>query len=164
SFVLGAIAMFLLGRYRWTLVLGVLAALGRPEVWPFLGLFMLWAWFKVPSLRVMLIAGAGVIAFMWFGIPTITNGRPNISGELAKLSPRALHHNRLVGTVDRFTELAYLPVWIAALCAVAFAAFRRNLLVLALAAGAVVWVIVEIAFAYHGWPALPRYMFESAAV
>jgi hypothetical protein len=25
-------------------------------------------------------------------------------------------------------------------------------------------VIVEIAFAYHGWPALPRYMFEAAAI
>src|SRR5205807_753938 len=98
------------------------------------------------------------------GIPTITNGRPNISGELAKLSPRALHHNQLRGTLGRFTELEYLPVWIAALCAVGFAALRRNLTVLALAAGGVLWVIVEIAFAYHGWPALPRYMFEVAGV
>jgi len=36
--------------------------------------------------------------------------------------------------------------------------------VLFLAAGTVGWVIVEIAFAYHGWPALPRYMFEAAAI
>ena len=35
---------------------------------------------------------------------------------------------------------------------------------LALAVGAAGWVVVEIAFAYHGWPALPRYMFEAAAV
>ena len=35
---------------------------------------------------------------------------------------------------------------------------------LALAACVVVWVIVEIAFAYHGWPALPRYMFEAGGV
>jgi hypothetical protein len=33
-----------------------------------------------------------------------------------------------------------------------------------MAAGAVVWLIVEIAFAFHGWPALPRYMFETAAI
>jgi hypothetical protein len=163
TFVLAAIDMFLLGRYRWTLVLGVLAALGRPEVWPFLGLFMIWAWFRMPRIRWMLGAGVAVIAFMWFGIPTITNGRPNISGELAKLSPRALHHNQLVGTIGRFTELEYLPVWIAALCAVAFGVVKRHRTVLALAAGSVVWVIVEIAFAYHGWPALPRYMFEAAA-
>ena len=164
TFVLGAIDMFLIGRYRWTLLFGLLAALGRPEVWPFLGLFMVWAWFKVPRMRWMLIGCVAVIAFMWFGIPTITNGRPNISGELAKLSPRALHHNRLVGTFDRFTELQYLPVWIAALLTAAVALVRRNLVVVALTAGALAWVVVEIAFAYHGWPALPRYMFEAAAV
>ena len=164
TFVLAAIDMFLIGRYRWTLLFGLLAALGRPEVWPFLGLFMLWAWFKVPRMRWMLIGSVAVIAFMWFGIPTITNGRPNISGELAKLSPRALHHNRLVGTFDRFTELQYLPMWIAALLTAAVALVRRNLVVLALVAGALAWVVVEIAFAYHGWPALPRYMFEAAAV
>ena len=164
TFVLAGIDMFLIGRYRWTLVLGVLAALGRPEVWPFLGLFMLWAWFRAPAMRWMLVAGVAAIAFMWFGIPTITNGRPNIAGELAKLSPRALRSNRLIGTLGRFTELEYLPVWIAAACAAAFALLRRRLTVLALAAGVAVWVIVEIAFAYHGWPALPRYMFEAAAV
>jgi hypothetical protein len=164
TFVLAAIDLFLLGRYRWTLVLGVLAALGRPEVWPFLGLFMIWAWFKVARMRWMLVAGVAVIAFMWFGIPTITNGRPNISGELAKQSPRALRHNRLFGTLGRFTELEYLPVWIAALLTTAWAAVRRRYTILVLAAGGVAWVIVEIAFAYHGWPALPRYMFEAGAV
>jgi hypothetical protein len=164
TFVLAAIDMFLLGRYRWTLVLGVLAALGRPEVWPFLGLFMLWAWFRVPGIRWWLVGGVALIAFMWFGIPTITNGRPNISGELAKLSPRALKSNRLRGVLSRFFELQYLPVWIAALGAVGWAVLRRRWTILLLAGGAVGWVIVEIAFAYHGWPALPRYMFEAAAV
>jgi hypothetical protein len=164
TFVLGAVDMFLLGRYRWTLLLGVLAALGRPEVWPFLGLFMIWAWFRVPGMRWMLVAGLAVIAFMWFGIPTITNGRPNISGELAKQSPRALRRDRFFGTIGRFTELEYLPVWIAALLTVAWAAVRRRYTILLLAAGSAGWVIVEIAFAYHGWPALPRYMFEAAAV
>ena len=153
TFVLAAIDMFLLGRYRWTLVLGVLAALGRPEVWPFLGLFMIWAWFKVPRMRWMLLGGVAVIGFMWFGIPTITNGRPNISGELAKLSPRALKSNRLFGTLGRFHELEYLPVWIAAGLTAVLALVRRSWVVVALAVGAVGWVVVEIAFAYHGWPA-----------
>jgi hypothetical protein len=40
---------------------------------------------------------------------------------------------------------------------------RRDLLTLALATAVVVWVVVEIAFALHGWPALPRYMFEAAS-
>lgn len=164
TFCLAALDMFLLGRYRWTLLFGVLAALGRPEVFPFLGVFMIWAWFKVPSMRWMLIAAVAVIAFMWFGVPTITNDRPDIAGELAQKSPRSLRHNQLFGTIGRFGELHYLPIWIAAAFAVAVAAVRRNWVILGMAAGAVVWVVIEIAFAYHGWPALPRYMFEPAAV
>jgi hypothetical protein len=138
--------------------------LGRPEVWPFLGLFMLWCWFKQPRMRWMLVAGVAVIAFMWFGIPTITNGRPDVAGQLAKGSPRQLKSNQFVGTVKRFHEMQYLPIWIAAAIAVVLAAVRRNLIVLTLGVGVVAWMFVEIAFAYHGWPALPRYMFEAAGV
>jgi hypothetical protein len=164
TFTLAAIDMCLIGRYRWTLVFGVLAALGRPEVWPFLGLFGLWAWFKLPSMRWMLVAGAALIAFMWFGIPTITNGRPDIAGQLAQASPRELKTNRVFGTLGRMHELEYLPVWIAAAVGVALAAVRRNWIVVALGVAVVVWAIVEIAFAFHGWPALPRYMFEAAGM
>ena len=164
TFTLAGLDMFLIGRYRWALVLGVLAALGRPEVWPFLALFGLWAWFKLPSMRWMLLAGAAVVLFMWFGIPTITNGRPDIAGQLAQGSPRELHSNRLLGTLGRVHEILYLPVWIAAAIATAIALLRRKWVVVAMAAGVVVWAIVEIAFAYHGWPALPRYVFEAGGV
>jgi hypothetical protein len=164
TFVLAAIDMHLLGKYRWTLVFGVLATLGRPEAGPWLALWGLWAWIKLPSMRWMLIAGALVVAFGWFGIPTITNGRPLLAGDLAQKSPRALRHNQFFGTLGRFKDLEYIPVWIAVLLTLAVAVLRRNRLILTLAAGAVGWVIVEIAFAYHGWPALGRYMFEPAAV
>ena len=164
TFMLAAIDMWLIGRYRWALVFGVLAGLGRPEVWPFLLLFGVWAWFKLPEMRWMFVAGAAVILFMWFGIPTITNGRPDIAGQLAQASPRELHSNRFFGTLSRFHEILYLPIWIAAGVAAALALLRRNRIVAALAGGLVVWVIVEIAFAFHGWPALPRYMFEAAGV
>jgi hypothetical protein len=164
TFTLAALDMFLIGRYRWALVLGVLAALGRPEAWPFVGLFGIWGWFKLPKMRWMFVLGAAVVLFMWFGIPTITNGRPDIAGQLAQGSPRELHSNRLVGTLSRVHEILYLPAWIAAAIAAAIALLRRQWLVLALAGGVVVWVIVEIAFAYHGWPALPRYVFEAGGV
>lgn len=162
--VLAAIDMHLLRRYRWTLVFGVLAALGRPEVWPFLGLWGIWAWLRVPGIRWWLIGGALFVLFMWFGIPTITNGRPDIAGQLAQQSPRALRHNQFFGTLGRFKDLEYLPVWIATALTVLWALWRRNWLLVGLAAGSVGWVVVEIAFAYHGWPALGRYMFEPAAI
>ena len=164
TFCLAGIDMYLRGRYRWAFAFVVLASLGRPEVWPFFVAFSVWAWFRVPSMRLMLSAGIALVAFMWFGIPWITNGRPNVAGQLALASPRALRHNKVTGTIDRFAELEYLPVWITAALTVGLAALRRNRIVLALAGGIVVWVIVEIAFALHGFPALPRYMFEAGAV
>ena len=48
---LAAIDCHLCGRYRWAWVLGALASLGRPEVWLFLGLYSIWAWLRVPSMR-----------------------------------------------------------------------------------------------------------------
>jgi hypothetical protein len=164
TFVLAAIDMFMLGRYRWTLFLGVLSSLGRPEMWPFLGLFMIWAWFRVPGIRWWLAAGVFAIAFMWFGIPWITNGRPDIAGQLAQASPRELKHHRFSGTLGRFKDNEYLIVWLAALGCAAWAAYKRRYAVLVLAAITVIWAIIEIAFAYHGWPALPRYMFEAAGI
>jgi hypothetical protein len=36
--------------------------------------------------------------------------------------------------------------------------------VLALGGAVILWVVVEIAFALHGWPAVPRYMYEAEGV
>jgi hypothetical protein len=157
---LAAVDCFLCGRLRWAWWLGALAALGRPEVWPFVGLYGIWLWFKHPSTRWMLAVGVLGNAFLWFGVPTITNGRPDIAGQLALKSPRELHSNKVLGTWDRYTALEYWPVEIAALLSVALAAIRRNWTVLVLAAMTLGWVIVEIAFALHGFPGVPRYLFE----
>ena len=161
---LAAIDCHLNGRYRWAWWLGALAALGRPEVWPFLGLYAIWAWLKIPSMRWMLYAGVIAIAFLWFGVPTITNGKPNIAGQLALKSPRQLHSNKIVGTIDRFTGLDYLPIEVAALIAFGLALLRRNRVVLALVGSVVLWVVIEIAFVLHGFPGVPRYLFEAAGL
>jgi hypothetical protein len=161
---LAAIDCHLNGRHRWTWWLLALASLGRPEVWPFAGLYAIWAWRRIPSMRWMLYAAVIVIGFLWFGIPEITNHRPNIAGQLALKSPRELHTNKVVGTFDRFTALDYLPIELAALVAVGLALARREWVVLTLAASVVLWVVVEIAFALHGFPGVPRYLFEPAAL
>ena len=66
--------------------------------------------------------------------------------------------------ITRFHQLQGTTVWIASLLAIALAAYRRQRAVLVLAVGAVAWVVIEIAFALHGWPAVPRYLFEPGAV
>jgi hypothetical protein len=164
SLCLAAIDCHLSGHPRWAFALGVLAALGRPESWPFVGLYAIWAWRRIPSMRVLIVLGLALIPLLWFGIPTITNGRPFIAGQLALKSPRELHEGKIVGTFHRFTALTYLPIQLLAIGATVVAALRRQRVVLALAAGVVVWIVVEMAFALHGWPAVPRYMFEPAGV
>ena len=70
----------------------------------------------------------------------------------------------MFGTIGRFLGLHTPVVELLALFAVAVAVWRRDRVTLALAAGTAAWVIVEIAFALHGWPGLARYMFEAAGV
>jgi hypothetical protein len=164
SLCLGAIDCHLSERPRWAFVLGVLAALGRPEVWLFLGLYAIWAWRSVPSMRWLIVGGVGVLLALWFGIPALTSRSPFVAGTNAIGSGRALHNNKVFGTIDRFFDLHETTLEIVALLAVVVAAWRRDRVVLGLAVGVVAWVVLEIAFSLHGWPGLPRYMFEAAAV
>jgi hypothetical protein len=164
SLCLAAIDCQLSGRPRWAFWMWMLAALGRPEAWPFLGLYTLWAWRTVPAMRRMMAWGLVLIPALWFGIPALTAKSAFIAGSNALHSPRELHSNKVFGTIDRFFKLHEAPVWIAALGATLIAAYRRERFILVLAAGTVAWVVVEIAFALHGWPAVPRYLFEAVGV
>ncbi len=163
SLCLAAIDCYLCGRYRWAFWLWVLGSLGRPEVWPFLGLYAVWAWRAIPSMRRMMVLGLLLQPLFWFGIPALTAKSAFIAGSNALHSPRELHSNKVFGTIDRFFKLHEAPMWIAAALATMLALYRRNRFVLLLAAGTMAWVVVEIAFALHGWPAVPRYLFEAVA-
>ena len=161
---LAAIDCHLHGRYRWAFVLGALAALGRPEVWLFLGLYSIWAWSRVPSMRWLIVGGLVVVVLLWFGIPALTSRSPFVAGSNALGSGRRLRSDRVFGTIGRFLDLNTAVLLLTALLAVVLGAVRRDRVTLGLAAGACAWVVVEIAFSLHGWPGLARYMFEPAGV
>ena len=164
SLCLAAIDCQLSGRHRWAFWIWWLGALGRPEVWPFFGLSGLWLWRSVPAYRRWVAAGFALVAVLWFGIPGLTSKSFFTAGNIAQNSPRALHSNKITGTIGRFFGLEATPVWIATGAAVAWAAYRRDRAVLLLAGGAAAWVVIEIAFVLHGWPGVARYMFEPAGV
>jgi len=161
---LGAIDCHLSGRRRWAFVLGALAALGRPEVWPFLALYSIWAWRAIPEMRWIIGVGIALIAMLWFGVPAITSRSPFVAGSNAFGSGRRLKSDRVFGTIDRFLDLHETPLEIAALLSLVLAALKRDVVTLVLAVGAAAWVVIEIAFSLHGWPGLGRYMFPAAAV
>ncbi|MHB8658785.1 MAG: hypothetical protein ACYC91_12675 [Solirubrobacteraceae bacterium] len=164
SLCLGAVDAHLSRRPRWVFALGALASLGRPEVWPFLGLWSLWAWRALPELRTFIAAGVVLIAALWFGIPAITSRSAFVAGSNALGSGRALHTGRVYGTVDRFLDMHETGLELAALLSVVWAAVRRDRMTLTLAAIVAVWVVLEIAFSLHGWPGLPRYMFGAGGL
>ncbi len=161
---LGAIDCHLSGRRRWAFVLAALAALGRPEVWLFAGLYAVWCWRAVPSMRGLIAGGVLVVVLLWFGIPALTSRTPFVAASNALGSGRRLHNDQVIGTIKRFLDLHAAPLEIVALLSVALALLRRDLTTLALAGGVIAWVVLEIAFALHGWPGLGRYMFEAAGV
>jgi hypothetical protein len=161
---LGAIDCHLSGRFRWAFVLGCLAALGRPEVWLFLGLYAIWAWLRVPEMRWMIVAGIVAVVLLWFGVPALTSRTPFVAASNALGSGRRLRSDQILGTFGRFVGLNPRVLELVAALAVVWALVRRDLVVVALAVGVGAWVVVEIAFSLHGWPGLARYMFEPAGV
>jgi hypothetical protein len=164
SLCLLAIDLHLSGHHKAAFWIWWLAALGRPEVWPFYGLAGVWLWWKVPSYRWWLYGSLFALAFLWFGIPGLTSKSLLTAGNVAENSPREIHGNKITGVVTRFHELLPNTVWLLAVLTVAWAAWKRRITILVVAGGALFWVLIEMAFALHGFPAVPRYMFEAGAV
>jgi len=161
---LGAIDCHLHKRFRLAFVLGCLAALGRPEVWLFLGLYSIWAWLRLPSMRWLVVAGIVALVLLWFGIPALTSRTPFVAASNALGSGRRLRSDQIVGTFGRFVGLNPRVLELTAALAVVWAFVRRDWVTVGLAVGVGAWVVIEIAFSLHGWPGLARYMFEPAGV
>ena len=160
---LGAVECHLAGERRYAFALLVLASLGRPEAWVFAGLYAVWMW-RSREQRVLVVAGAALIPLAWFVVPALTSHSWFISGDLALGSPNVIHGDKLTGVISRLADFYPLPVKVAIGCALVFAVVRRERVWLALAAAAALWVAIEIAFAYHGWSAVPRYLLEPGAL
>ncbi|HWD74747.1 MAG TPA: hypothetical protein VG371_06375, partial [Solirubrobacteraceae bacterium] len=161
---LAAIDCHLSRRPKLAFTMLVLASLGRPEAWIFAGLYAVWSWRAVPSMRVLSGLGLALIPAFWFTIPALTSHSWFIAGDLALNQATIIHGNKILGVISRLRSLYELPMQLAFLCGVVLAAVRRDRVTLGVAGAAVLWVAVEIAFAYHGWSAVSRYMIEPAAV
>jgi hypothetical protein len=161
---LGAIDSHLSARPRLAFAFLVGASLGRPEAWVFAGLYGLWGWRAVPKLRLPVVIGIVLIPAFWFTIPALTSHSWFIAGDLALGQKTAIHGNKILGVISRFRSLYELPMQLAALSGIALAGVRRDRSTLLIAGAGGLWVVIEIAFAYHGWSAVSRYLIEPAGV
>jgi hypothetical protein len=156
---LAAIDCHLSKRPRLAFAMLVLASLGRPEAWPFAGLYAIWAWFRVPSMRVMTVVGLACI-------PALTSKSWFISGNLALRTINAvnvIHGSKFVAILDRLRLLSGWPIEVAAVIGFVIAAVRRDLVALTLVAAGCLWTAIEIGLALHGWSGANRYLLEPAA-
>ena len=166
ALVLWAVERHLDDRRGHAFALGVAAALLRPEVWPFLGLYVLWLWVREPRLRARLVVGVALIPLLWFGPELI------ISGDPLRASTRANEPNQDSPAFAAFPALEVaqragmllLPPFLvlfvggAAWAARAWLVHRREGTTLALAAGALAWTGLVAAMTEAGYSGNQRYL------
>ena len=161
---LWAVAAQLAGRWRAALALGVAAALLRPEVWPFLGLYALWLWrTRRASLGTLALALAPV-PLLWFGPGLLGTGGVFDASDAARgtASPQSATYAdvpALEVLVD-FAELVTLPVLLAAIAGAALGGRDARVL----GAGALAWVALVAVMTQAGYAGNPRYNVVPAAL
>jgi hypothetical protein len=161
---LAAIDCHLSARPRAAWVLLVLLSLGRPEAWTVTGLYAVWAWRAVPSMRTQIALGVGVIPAMWFGIAALTARSWSIASDVALESTKSLPGTPISRVPHNFLSLYELPMKLAMLFGLVLTVARRDRAWLLLAGTALVWLATWTALALYGWNPSPRYMFEPAAI
>jgi hypothetical protein len=161
---LAAVDCHLSGRRRLAFALLVGVGLGRPEGWAFIALYAAWLWRTDPGSRVPVLAGSLAVPLAWFGVPALTSHSWFTSGNLAFGSPNVIHGNKVIGVLERLRNLFPVSYQLTVVGALVFAIVRRERIWLSLAGAAAFWTAIEIAFAYHGWSAVPRYLLEPASL
>jgi hypothetical protein len=156
----------LAGNRRQALVLGFLAALLRPEVWPFLGLYGLWLWFRDPALRRLSLVLAALILLLWFVPEWIGSGDPFRAAARAKIPapgskvPALSPHPVRVLLEDSKDVLIKPALW-GGVIGLLFCLWRPRRLertTLVMAAWALAWLAVVAAMTAHGYSGNPRYL------
>jgi hypothetical protein len=165
ALILGGIHRHLDGNRMQALLLGCLASLLRPEVWPFLALYAAFVWFREPGRRPLLLSLVVSVPILWIVPPWLGSGDPFGAGSEAVASVR--EHGIASGprmALERARGLLPLPVYLAALVAVVAAARRRERVVLALGGGAAAWILGSVLATLGSYPAVARFLIPPGAL
>ena len=171
--VLWGIERHLDGHRTQAFLLGFAAALLRPEVWPFWGLYGLWlvyqAWDGRPPWRTIALVGClGALTLVLWLLPEYLG-----SGDWFRAAERAREPNPgaaafaqspFLEVFRRSRALLSFPVYLGALVATAIALLRRDRLQLALAAVATTLTIGVALMAEGGFAGNVRYLYLPVAL
>jgi hypothetical protein len=165
---LWAIERHLDGRRVDAFVLGIAAALMRPEVWPFVaayGLWLLWRDRSRPT-TTLVVGGGVVVALLWF-VPEYLG-----SGDFLRAAARARQPNLdspayathpFLTVLHQAVPMLSTPIYVGAVIALVVAIRRRDRLVLALGGGAALMMLVVAAMTEGGFAGNMRYVALPAA-
>jgi hypothetical protein len=166
--LLGTLDRHLAGDDRAGLLLAFLASLLRPESWPLLAAASCVAWWRRPGLRPWVVLALAVVPLLWFGGDYLGSGSPFTGGHMARISKQA----RAIQHADTYPPLVVLqravrmlpPVILLGLPVALVAGLRRrDPLLLALCAGALVWTAEVAAMSALGYAGIARFLFPAAA-
>ena len=156
--ILWAVERHLAGRRALAFALGVAAALIRPELTLFLGLYAVWQWRDAGRReRTFLVAGIALVVLLWIGLPGLAGDPLAASTTARSPSTRTSAGSALHGDL----RLALAAVWALALAAVALRLHERTMR--ALAVGALAWLGLLSAMAAVGYASPARYGLPAAA-
>ena len=178
ALTLAAVERHLDGRPRAAFLLGLGAALLRPEVWPFFGLYGLWLLWREPRLRTLVVAGFAALPALWFLPEWWGSGDPLRAMHRAQ-NPRsnspAFAEDPVRAVLDQFHLMITPVIWVglAALgLAVLWRLVRRRggpslaevAVVAAVLAGAGLWVLEVALMTSDGFSGNVRYLVMPAAL
>jgi hypothetical protein len=182
--VLGAVDRHLDGHHHQAAVLGFLAALGRPELFPFLLGYAIWVVLRKGASRVLIVTLLLAVPALWLGGDWWGAGDPFYgSSKAAGFADRQQHRTEAVkrqgaaekgltasaqpsfgNTLKGGSNLLMIPVELFALAGIVLAWRRRRREVLVLAGGALTLVLLAALMVPLGYGGSPRFMFPAAAI
>jgi hypothetical protein len=173
ALTLGAVDRHLAGRLRPAYLCALGAALLRPEVWPFMGLYALWLAWREPGLRTLVVAGLVALPVLWL-LPELWGSGDLLRAAHRARTPRreslAFADNPVRAVLEQFRQMLTPAIWaglgLLAVTALARRARgRRELAVTgALLAGAVLWVAEVAIMTNDGFSGNARYLILPAAL
>jgi hypothetical protein len=167
ALVLGAIELHLRGRRGGAFLLGALAGLARPEVWFLVVGYAAYVLLSERCWWPLALGVPGMLA-LWIVPDWLGSGDLLHTFHLARISaePRTLQgtSHPALKLLRGAARIEPAPVWIGALCGVAFGWRARDRTVAALAAVAAAWALPTVAGTALGYPAVPRYLVVPAAI
>jgi hypothetical protein len=160
---LWAVVAHLAGHRSGALALGTVAALLRPEVWPFLGVYGLWLWRREPASRPAVIAAGISVPVLWLGPDVLGIGGALSASRAARGEPSL--GSAALEDVPGLAVLADAVVLLTVPAAVAAAAgaIGGGRLARALAGAAVAWTAIVAVMAQAGYAGNPRYLVAAMA-